>query len=168
LACIRGSTTEVGMKSTSPSADGEERAAGAVLFCERDGRRLYLLLRHDQGGHWGFAKGRIEQGEGELEAAMREIREETGIVDVELVAGVSIESRYPIRREGRPLRKTVTYFAARVRGDAIRLSHEHTDGRWLVPAEALQILTHAESRRVLEAVEDALSHASAGAEPAPA
>jgi len=162
LACIRGSTTEVGMKSTSPSADGEERAAGAVLFREMDGRRLYLLLRHEQGGHWGFAKGRIEPGEGELEAAMREIREETGIVDVGLVADVSIESHYPVRRGGRPLRKTVTYFAARVRGDAIRLSHEHTDGRWLAPSEALQILTHAESRRVLEAVEDALSRASAG------
>jgi 8-oxo-dGTP pyrophosphatase MutT (NUDIX family) len=157
------------MKSTSPSVDGEERAAGAVLFREEDGRRLYLLLRHEHGGHWGFAKGRIEQGEGELEAAMREIREETGIVAVDLVGGVSIESHYPIRRDGRPLRKTVMYFAARVCGDAIRLSHEHTDGRWLVPAEALRILTHAESRRVLEAVEDALSHASArAAEPAPA
>jgi 8-oxo-dGTP pyrophosphatase MutT (NUDIX family) len=156
------------MKSTSPSADGEERAAGAVLFREEDGRRLYLLLRHEQGGHWGFAKGRIEQGEGELEAAMREICEETGIVDVDLVGGVSVESRYPVRRDGRALRKTVIYFAARVRGDAIRLSHEHTDGRWLVPAEALQILTHAESRRVLEAVEDALSRASAGAQPSPA
>jgi len=168
LACIRGSTIEVGMKSTSPSADGEERAAGAVLFREEDGRRLYLLLRHEQGGHWGFAKGRIEQGEGELEAAMREICEETGIVDVDLVGGVSVESRYPVRRDGRALRKTVIYFAARVRGDAIRLSHEHTDGRWLVPAEALQILTHAESRRVLETVEDALSRASAGAQPSPA
>jgi 8-oxo-dGTP pyrophosphatase MutT (NUDIX family) len=157
------------MKSTSPSADGEERAAGVVLFREEDGRRLFLLLRHEQGGHWGFAKGRIERGEGELEAAMREIREETGIVDVDLVAGVSIESRYPVRRGGRMLRKTVTYFAARVRGDAIQLSHEHTDGRWLVPTEALQILTHAESRRVLEAVEDALSRANAGRpQPSPA
>ncbi len=99
---------------------------------------------------------------------MREICEETGIVNVDLVGGVSVESRYPVRRDGRALRKTVTYFAARVRGDAIRLSREHTDGRWLVPAEALQILTHAESRRVLEAVEDALSRASAGAQPSPA
>jgi bis(5'-nucleosidyl)-tetraphosphatase len=156
------------MKSTSPNADGEERAAGVVLFREEDGRRLFLLLRHEQGGHWGFAKGRIEQGEGELEAALREIHEETGIVDVDLVVGVSVESRYPVRRDGRALRKTVTYFAARVRGDSIQLSSEHTDGRWLMPAEALRILTHAESRRVLEVVEDALSRASAGVEPSPA
>jgi 8-oxo-dGTP pyrophosphatase MutT (NUDIX family) len=145
------------MKSTSPSADGEERAAGAVLFREEGGRRVFLLLRHEQGGHWGFAKGRIEPGESEVEAAMREIREETGIAEIDLVPGLSVRSDYIVRRGGRPLRKTVTYFAARVRGDAILLSHEHTDARWVVPAEALRILTHAESRRVLETVEVTLT-----------
>ncbi|MCX6100123.1 MAG: NUDIX domain-containing protein [Candidatus Bipolaricaulota bacterium] len=150
------------MKSTSPSEDGKERAAGAVLFREEAGRRLYLLLRHEQGGHWGFAKGRIEKGEGVLEAAMREIREETGISDIELVAGLSVTSRYPIRREGRPLLKTVTYYAARVRGDSIHLSNEHTDGRWVSPDAATQLLTHAESRRVLLTVEDALSRSAGG------
>ncbi len=150
------------MKSTSPSEDGEERAAGAVLFREEAGRRLYLLLRHEQGGHWGFAKGRIEKGEGVLEAAMREIREETGIGDIELVAGLSVTSRYPIRRGGRALLKTVTYYAARVRGDLIRLSNEHTDGRWVSPDAATQLLTHAESRRVLLTVEDELSRSVGG------
>jgi 8-oxo-dGTP pyrophosphatase MutT (NUDIX family) len=150
------------MKSTSPSEDGEERAAGAVLFREEAGRRLYLLLRHEQGGHWGFPKGRIEQGEGVLEAAMREVVEETGIRDIELVDGVSVTSRYPIRREGRPLLKTVTYYAAKVRNDSIHLSHEHTDGRWVSPDAATRLLTHAESRRVLITVEDALSRSVGG------
>ncbi len=148
------------MKSTLPDADSEERAAGAVLFREEDGRRLFLLLRHEQGGHWGFAKGRIEPGEGELEAAMREIREETGIAEIDLVPGVSVRSDYSVRRGGRVRRKTVTYFAARVCGDAIRLSQEHTDARWVTPAEALRVLTHAESRRVLLSVDDALAHPS--------
>ncbi len=145
------------MKSTSPSGDGEERAAGGVLFHDEDGRRLFLLLRHEQGGHWGFPKGRIEAGESELAAAMREIREETGISNIELVDGVAVTSRYPILRDGRSLLKTVTYFAARVRGEPVALSHEHTDARWATTAEASRILTHAESRRVLHAVESALA-----------
>ncbi len=147
---------ETSMKSTSPSDDGEERAAGAVLFREEGGRRLYLLLRHQQGGHWGFAKGRVEAGEGVYDAAMREIREETGIDRVELVGGVSVTSRYPIRREGRALRKTVTYFAARAGRETVELSHEHTDARWLPIEEAVRVLTHAESRRVLVSVVAAL------------
>jgi 8-oxo-dGTP pyrophosphatase MutT (NUDIX family) len=142
---------------TSPSTDGEEQAAGAVLFREEEGRRVFLLLRHEHGGHWGFAKGRVEPGESDVEAARREIREETGITDIDLVAGVAVRSNYIVRRGGRALRKTVTYFAARVRDRAVQLSHEHTDARWVVPAEALRILTHAESRRVLEAVDAALT-----------
>jgi 8-oxo-dGTP pyrophosphatase MutT (NUDIX family) len=149
--------TEASMKSISHSEEGEERAAGAVLFREEGGRRLFLLLRHQQGGHWGFAKGRIEQGESALEAATREIREETGIGDVQPMTDISLTSRYPVFRDGRSLMKTVTYFAARVQGSAVRLSSEHTDGRWVAIDAAMRILTHAESRRVLLAVEEALS-----------
>jgi len=54
--------------------------------------------------------------------------------------------------------KTVTYFAACVETDAICLSDEHTDGRWVSAAEALRVLTHAESRRILLSVEESLSH----------
>lgn len=145
------------MKSTSPSEDAEERAAGAVLFREEGGRRLYLLLRHKQGGHWGFAKGRIEPGEGTRDAALREIREETGIEGIAFVDGVCVESTYSVHRNARALRKTVTYYAARAGGDAIRLSHEHTDARWVSAVDALSILTHAESRRVLVSVDEALA-----------
>ncbi len=148
------------MKSTSPSDEGEERAAGAVLFREENGQRLYLLLRHQQGGHWGFAKGKIEPGESVLEAARREIREETGIDGIDPVGELSVTSRYPIRRGDRSLMKTVTYYAARVRGDSVRLSHEHTDARWVSPDEAMRVLTHVESRRVLLSVEEALRRAS--------
>lgn len=144
------------MKSTSPSDDGGERAAGGVLFREEGGRRLYLLLRHQHGGHWGFAKGRAEAGETDLDAARREIQEETGIRDLEWAAGIAVTSRYPIVRDGRSLLKTVTYFAASVRGEPVALSREHTDARWLTLGDALRLLTHADSRRVLAAVDEAL------------
>jgi len=144
------------MKSTSPSEDAEERAAGAVLFREEGGRRLYLLLRHKQGGHWGFAKGRIEPGEGTRDAALREIREETGIDGIDFVEGVSVESRYSVHRNGCGLLKTVTYYAARTGDGAIHLSHEHTDARWVNAVDAQSLLTHAESRRVLVSVDEAL------------
>ena len=48
------------------------------------------------------------------------------------------------------------------RGDSIRLSNEHTDGRWVSPDAATQLLTHAESRRVLLTVEGALSRSVGG------
>ncbi len=144
------------MKSTSPSEEGEERAAGGVLYREDAGRRLFLLLRHQQGGHWGIPKGRIEAGETELEAAAREVREETGIVDIEWMSAAPLTSRYPIVRDGRRLQKTVVYVPARALGAPVTLSGEHTDARWATATDALRVLTHAESRRVLRDVDAAL------------
>ena len=63
----------------------DERSAGAVVFIA-DNETEYLLL-HYTAGHWDFPKGNIEAGETERQAATLEIREETGITDVEFLEG---------------------------------------------------------------------------------
>ena len=52
-----------------------------------------LLLRHSSvssrgGGHWDFPKGHIDDGETEIQTALRELEEETGIANVDLVEGL--------------------------------------------------------------------------------
>jgi len=115
-----------------------------------DGERWFLVLRHGRGGHWGFPKGRIEPGEGEQEAAFREVLEETGISDVETIPAFRLTSRYRFSRRGRLIDKTVAYFLGRTRTSKIQLSPEHTEGRWLAFRDLRGILTHEESRRVLD------------------
>ncbi len=137
-------------KSTSPSPYGEERAAGFVVFRETGGERVYLILLHREGGHWGFPKGRIEPGESRAETARREIREETGISDVTSIAGFTARSQYRVMRGGRSLEKTVDYFLGRTLAGTVRLSPEHDRAEWLDVARARATLTHAESRRVLD------------------
>ncbi|MCX6094496.1 MAG: NUDIX domain-containing protein [Candidatus Bipolaricaulota bacterium] len=137
-------------KSTSHSPDGEERAAGFVVFREAGGGRVYLILLHRDGGHWGFPKGRIEAGESQLEAALREIGEETGISDVTSVPGFAVRSRYRVVRGGRRLEKTVDYFLGQTDVTLVRLSNEHDEAEWLDLDRARAKLTHAESRRVLD------------------
>ena len=137
-------------KSTSHSPDGEERAAGFVVFREADDGRVYLVLLHRDGGHWAFPKGRLEPGETQAEAARREIREETGISDISSIQGFLARSRYRVIRGGRSLEKTVDYFLGRTDAVAVRLSNEHVQAEWLDLGRARARLTHAESRRVLE------------------
>jgi len=54
----------------------KERSFGAVVVDEK-GR--YLLVKHRYGGHWDFPKGHMEGDESPLEAALREVLEETGL-----------------------------------------------------------------------------------------
>jgi len=144
------------MRSTLPDGDeeGEERSAGFVLFREDEGRRVFLLLRHDRGGHWAFPKGRIEPREDEISAARREIAEETGIQRLVMVPGFRNISRYRFRRNGRWIDKTVVYFLAKIDAAvSVRLSGEHREWRWLDLQSARRMLTYEENRRVLDAAQ---------------
>ncbi|MGB2982813.1 MAG: bis(5'-nucleosyl)-tetraphosphatase [Candidatus Bipolaricaulia bacterium] len=143
-------------KSTSPS--GEERSAGFVVYySERPGERRYLLLRHRDGGHWAFPKGRIEQGEEPEDAARRETQEETGIEDVRIVPGFRAVSQYRFLRRGRAIEKSVVYFLAEASPADVRLSSEHSDSTWLDSREARRKLTFEETRRVLDRAEGRLA-----------
>ena len=140
-----------------PSEESEERAAGFVLFTTGTAERKYLLLRHLHGGHWGFPKGRIEEGEGSLDAARREVREETGIDSIESIPVFRWTSRYRFDRGGRSVRKTVEYFLGAAAEHTIELSAEHTRGQWMSYEIARRTLTHEENRRILDSAESLLS-----------
>jgi bis(5'-nucleosidyl)-tetraphosphatase len=143
------------MKSTSPSEgeEGEERSAGFVLYRCSEGQRLYLVLCHRNGGHWGFPKGHIEPEEDELVAARREITEETGIERLRPLPGFRATSTYRFARGPRSISKSVVYFLAEAETGRVRLSSEHSDAAWLAADDAKRRLTYAEGRRVLDEAE---------------
>lgn len=145
--------TVMSTKSTSTD-EGEppERAAGFVLFSiGEEGERRFLLLRHRNGGHWGFPKGRIEACEEDGIAALREAREETGIDEVEPIPNFRTTSTYRFIRNGSPVSKEVIYFLGRVGSDDVVLSDEHVECLWLAYPSAWEILTYADTREVLRA-----------------
>ena len=74
--------------------------------------RRFFLVQHVNGGHWDHPKGHPEAGEGPLEAARREIREEGGM-EVDFIGDFSFEARWTLP-DGRP--KRVIYYLARARG----------------------------------------------------
>jgi bis(5'-nucleosidyl)-tetraphosphatase len=56
-----------------------EKSCGALVFRKYHGNTELLLIKHANGGHWSFPKGHVEPGETEIETAIREVKEETGI-----------------------------------------------------------------------------------------
>ncbi len=130
-----------------------ERAAGMVLVhpgsASSDGP-AYLLLKHRDGGHWLFPKGRVEPGEGDWEAATRELAEETGIRVCTRLPGFKRETRYRFTRGGTEVDKTAVFFLALTPTRAVALSPEHVGFRWLPFEAARRTLTYDDSRRVLD------------------
>ena len=135
--------------SRNETEEGEERAAGFILFRTIHQDRQYLLLRHQKGGHWAFPKGRLESGEGEIEAAIREIFEETNIDQLCPIPGFREISRYHFRRNGQRIAKTVAYYLAETTQSEVSLSMEHTAFQWLGFEDAVAALSYDESRRIL-------------------
>lgn len=144
-------------------------SAGVVLFREGT-ERSYLLLRSalTRRPLWEFPKGGIEAGETEIEAAARELGEETGLAvgDYRMLDGFRAEEHYFFTHgkgeSKRLIRKRVVYFLARWRSGDVRLSPEATRFVWAAVDDANRLLKFSEKRRVLEAAERWLSGDTAG------
>ncbi|MEZ6057075.1 MAG: NUDIX domain-containing protein [Planctomycetaceae bacterium] len=119
----------------------------------------FLLMEHHD--RWDLPKGHVDTGETELECALRELREETGILDSEIE--IDPEFRYTQeyivcnnRTNGVPQKKRLVIFLAWLKGDAEIHPTEHLGYRWWSwsPPHAIQSQT---IDPLLLAVEESLS-----------
>jgi len=93
-------------------------------------------------------KGHVDPGETPLQAAEREVREETGIV-AEPVRELG-EARYWYRREGRSISKAVSFYLfSYVEGDTADHDDEVEEARWIGLQEAQTALSHASEREMV-------------------
>lgn len=78
--------------------------AGAVAFREHNGATLFLVVSSSDGAHWVLPKGHIEAGESPETAAIRELKEEAGVIG-RIDKSLSIQK---FRQRGREI--VVKYF----------------------------------------------------------
>ena len=57
-----------------------EKSCGAIVYRKSHGNTEILLIKHINSGHWSFPKGHMENGETEIETAIREIKEERQMI----------------------------------------------------------------------------------------
>ena len=133
------------------------KSAGAIVFTIKDGQILYLILKHVKTGiHWGFPKGRMEEGESEKEAALREIKEETGMEKLIFLDGFRGKEKYSFERksDGVMIDKTVSYFLMEADIGEVNLSVEHSEYIWATFNEAFLKLEKENPRELLKMADD--------------
>ncbi len=126
----------------------KETSAGAVLLCDTSGKNEFLLLNYPQ-GHWDFVKGKMEVNETPQETVRREMREETGISNFQLIDGFEEYVRYNFRFKNEVVHKKVIFFLAKTNIKKISLSHEHNDYLWLGYNDALKKITFKNAKNIL-------------------
>ena len=131
-----------------------EYSAGGIVARRRDdGEWEVILIATHEGARWSLPKGHVEPGESEEEAAVREVREETGVT-ADIVAPLgTIEYWYRWRStEGSLLiHKRVRFFLMRyLSGDVSQHGWEVDDARWFTLDEALQRVSYKDERDLLE------------------
>ncbi|MBI2743666.1 MAG: NUDIX domain-containing protein [Chlamydiales bacterium] len=126
----------------------QEESFGVVPLSQEKGRWKIFLILHIAGRHWGFPKGHLNAGETPLEAAKRELKEETGLNIISLIRPEPFIETYRFSRRGKPVSKTVQYFAAEVEGEVILQPEEIRDGRWFSFKEAIRVLSFQEARAI--------------------
>lgn len=126
-----------------------EFSAGTIVYVIKDRRPQYLFLKRREG--WlDIPKGHIEAGESEVEAALRETREESGL-EVELERFFRHDTQYWFVERGERVRKHLSVFLARVEpGSKVDVSSEHVGYVWLDFEAAMAAITYSDQKRIME------------------
>jgi 8-oxo-dGTP pyrophosphatase MutT (NUDIX family) len=126
-----------------------ETSAGGIVFRMDGDVPLFLLIR-DSYANWGFPKGHVERGEQPDQAALREVREETGLQALALRGLVDTIDWY-FRFRGRLIHKSCHFYLMETTEEAT--SPQRAEGitacQWIAYAPAHEALSYANARDVL-------------------
>ncbi|XP_076669611.1 purine phosphoribosyltransferase family protein Apf [Andrena cerasifolii] len=127
-----------------------KRAAGFVVFRRMQGMIEYLLMQTSYGDHhWTPPKGHVDPGESDLDTAVRETKEESGLLlsDLKVYDDVKRELTYEVT--GKP--KTVVYWLAELLNSdkSVEMSEEHQAYQWLSIEDACSVVKYSDMQSML-------------------
>lgn len=127
-----------------------EFSSGGIVVRSRNSKIKILLIK-DPYGKWTWPKGNIDKGETPLDAAKREIREETGLENIQMIAEIG-RSNYFYTRIKRLIYKTVYFYLFKFIGrEKLTIQRkEIDDGRWFSKEEALSRVSYKGAKELLK------------------
>ncbi len=131
-------------------------SAGGVVHRSEAGQLEIVLVHRRLPPLWALPKGTPDSGETLPETALRETREETGLA-VEIEEPVTAITYFFVHRRTR-FQKTVHFFLMQPIGGRLEdHDHEFDEVRWIGVQEALELMTHATERDVVQRAAELLA-----------
>ena len=127
-----------------------EKSCGAIVYRKHHGNTEILLIKHINSGHWSFPKGHVEQGETEVETALREITSLDVLIDPTFRETVTYFPR-------KDTQKVVVYFIAKAKTfDYVPQEDEIAEIRWVDIGHAVQMLTYENDKTIVNKARSAI------------
>lgn len=131
-----------------------------IIPLKRKDRSWQVCLVQLHAGHWGFPKGHPEPHETPIEAAKRELYEETGLKTKQILSEKTFEENYFFTFQGEKISKKVIYFLAEVSGKIVIQAEEIQTCSWFDLEEAQKMCTFAATKGVCHSAIDWLADAA--------
>jgi len=115
-----------------------------------------VLVVNQNGTTWSLPKGHIDPGEEPLQAAIREIKEESGITELQLLQSLGAYGRYKIGKssgEDKDEWKVLLFFLFKTNQNELKPQDpKHPHARWVHPDEVEALLTHPKDRAFYKSI----------------
>jgi 8-oxo-dGTP pyrophosphatase MutT (NUDIX family) len=127
-----------------------EKSAGFILISDDFHTSHYsVLLLHYRSGHWDFPKGNIETNETEMQAAIRELKEETDITIFRVIPNFRYTLGYKYTKKSKLISKQVILFLASTKVKKVKISNEHIGYKWTRTNSSVDQLTYSNAKNAL-------------------
>ena len=130
------------------------KTCGFIIYRNVDSGVQYLLLQASTGSnHWSPPKGRMMEGESELQTAYRETMEETGIIRQYLEIHESC--KYELNFKKKDGKRILVYWLVKLLKSnfPVTLSTEHKDFAWIILSQASNFIKYRDMQETLHMCE---------------
>lgn len=136
-----------------------EQCYGVIVVYKGEKENLFLILQQSNSdGWWTFPKGHHEGTETPKQTALRELEEETGITEIELLDTPLVYEEYGITRNGEKRLKVNEHFIGFVKDMKVKIQADEIYAyKWVTYDEACLVFTNSTRKETIAKAQEYLN-----------
>jgi len=125
-------------------------SAGGVVYRTMGDNVFFVLVGRRRGNYWCLPKGRVEESETEVQAAKREVFEETGIAEADVGEKIgTICYEFYRRSTETSYKKLVHFYLMTAKSSNLNVGLEFDRAMWFAARDALNMVSHRKEKEIV-------------------